>query len=342
MVLRAGIIGYGYTGQLHLRAYERNGVRVTAVAETRSEVLATAPPQARQFHDYRDLLQAEIDVVSVCVPTALHYEVTLEALAAGKHVLLEKPIATTVHHADDMIDSARRANKLLFVGMTHRFYPEIREAKRIVDDGDIGQIVMVRDSILEHFGFLNSPGWYLQPDLAGGGTVLTSGVHLVDRVSWFLNEFPNSVFGYAQHSFLRRGVEDAAQMSLGFPSGRCAQILFGLLPEPHPLVCDLELIGTRGSIVVHTWKGYELRRGMESECHDTYGSESHADKVLNGIAEEVKEFCTAIHERRSPCPSVEESTQALRIIMAFYRACESGSVQQPEYRKDGRTSTNFV
>ena len=331
--LRAGIVGYGYTGQLHSRAYDRNGVQVTAIAETRPEVFATAAPQAQFFQDYRDLLQTDIDVVSVCVPTSLHYPVTLEALAAGKHVLLEKPIATTVHDADMMIESARKFGKILFVGMTHRFYPEIQEAKRILEDGGIGEIVMVRDSILEHFGFLNSPDWCLQPEVAGGGTVLSSGIHLVDRVAWFLKELPNSVSGYAQNSFLERGVEDAAQMSLGFPSGRCAQILFGFLREPHPLVCDLELIGTRGSVVVHTWKGYELRCGERSEYHETYGAESHAQKVLNGICKEVEEFCAAIQEGRNPSPSVEESTQALRITTAFYRACETGTIQHPEYRK---------
>jgi UDP-N-acetyl-2-amino-2-deoxyglucuronate dehydrogenase len=330
--LRAGVIGYGYTGRLHLRAYERSGILVTAVAETRPDALATAPPKVEGFQNYLDLLQSDIDLVSVCAPTALHHRITLDALAAGKHVLLEKPIATTVSDAEAMIESARQFGKILFVGMTHRFYPEIREAKRIVDDGGIGEIVMVRDSILEHFGFLNSPGWYLQPELAGGGTVLSSGIHLIDRVMWFLKELPNSVSGYARNRFLGRGVEDAAQMSLGFPSGRCAQILFGLLPEPHPLICDLELIGTRGSIVVHTWNGYEHRSGARSDYHATYGSESHPEKVLNGICNEVEEFCTAIHEGRNPRPSVEESTQALRVIMAFYRAFESGTIQQPEYR----------
>lgn len=330
--LRAGIIGYGYTGQLHLQAYQRNGIKVAAIAETRSEALSNHPAEARHFQDYRDLLQSDIDVVSICLPTSLHSQVAVESLAAKKHVLIEKPIATTVHDADRMIDAARRANKLLFVGMTHRFYPEILQAKRIVDDGGIGEVVMVRDSILEHFGFLNSPAWYLQPEFAGGGTVLTSGIHLVDRVTWFLKELPNSVSGYAQNVLLGRGVEDTAQMSLGFPSGRCAQIIFGLLPEPHPLICDLELIGTRGSIVVHTWKGYELRCGGRSEYHETYGSEPHPHKVLNGISKEVEEFCAAIQEGRNPSPSVEESTQALRVIQAFYKACKSGTIEQPEYR----------
>ncbi len=330
--LRAGIIGFGYTGRLHLRAFEQNGVHVAAVAEVRPDSLAKVPPSIQAFASYPDLLQCDLDLVSICVPTGLHHRVTLDALGAGKHVLLEKPIAATVGQADQMIDAANQSGKLLFVGMTHRFYPEILEAKHLVEEGGIGEIVMVRDSILEHFGFLDSPAWYLQPDLAGGGTVLSSGIHLVDRVSWFLGELPNSVSGYAQNRFLGRSVEDGAQMSLGFPSGRSAQILFGLLPEPHPLICDLELIGTRGSIVVHTWRGYEHRSAAGSAYHALYQTESHAHKVVHGITEEIREFCTAICQGREPRPSVAESTQALRVVMAFYRAIESGTMQQPEYR----------
>lgn len=330
--LRAGVIGYGYMGQLHASAYLQNGFQVTAIAETRPEVLATAPPHARRFHDCEELLQSDIDVVSVCVPTALHRQVTVQALVAGKHVLLEKPIATTIDDADLMIETARKFGKIVFVGMTHRFYPEIQEAKRIVEDGGIGEIVMVRDSILEHFGFLNSPSWYMQQEFAGGGTVLSSGIHLVDRVAWFLKELPNSVSGYVQRAFLGQGVEDAAQMSLGFMSGRSAQILFGFLREPHPLVCDLELIGTRGSLVVHTWKGYELRCGARTEYHETYSSEPHPQKVLAAICKEIEEFRAAIEEGRSPRPSVEESTQALRIIMAFYKASKTGTIERPQYR----------
>ena len=193
----------------------------------------------------------------------------------------------------------------------------------MVQDGEIGDIVMVRDCIFEHFGFLNSPSWYLNPQLAGAGTVLSSGVHLVDRVLWFLGEFPNAVSGYMQKRFLNACVEDAAQMSLGFPSGRSAQISFGLPAEPQLLVCDLELIGTRGSLIVNTWRGFELRRNGTSTYHAGYTSETHQEKVLRGLMGEVEEFCAAIQEDRDPRPSVEESTRAFRVVMAFYRTASS-------------------
>ncbi|MEO8130300.1 MAG: Gfo/Idh/MocA family oxidoreductase, partial [Bryobacteraceae bacterium] len=189
--------------------------------------------------------------------------------------------------------------------------------------------VMVRDCVLEHFGFVNSPRWYLDPAMAGGGTVLSSGVHLVDRVLWFLGEMPSSVGGFTNNRFLDQRVEDSAQMTLGFPSGRCAQLTFGLLPEPHPLVCDLELMGTRGSIVVHTWSGYELRSSAGARNCVFYTSETHPEKVLVGISAQVRELCAAIAQDRRPHPSSEESTNAIRVIEAFYRAAKTGTMQQP-------------
>ena len=325
--LSAGIVGFGYTGRLHMQAYEKCGVRVAGVAEAQPAVLDAVPGGIQRFADYRDLLESDIDIVSICTPTGLHCEQTLSALAAGKHVLLEKPIATTVADAERMSAAEKESGKHVLVGMTHRFYPEILEAKRIVEDGGIGEILMIRDCILEHFGFVNAPRWYLQPELAGGGTVLSSGVHLVDRVLWFLGEMPVSVSGYTNNRFLNQQVEDSAQMTLGFSSGRSAQITFGLLAEPHPLVCDLELIGTRGSIVIHTWSGFEVRSGAGTRRHAVYSSETHPEKVLVGVCAELKELCAAIAEGRRPRPSTEECIKPIRVIDAFYRAARTGTMQ---------------
>jgi len=326
--MAAGIIGFGYTGRLHMDAYEMSGVHVAGVAEAQPAVLDKVPAGIQQFADYRDLLNTAIDIVSICTPTGLHCEQALAALRAGKHVLLEKPIATTVADAERISAAEKQSGKHVLVGMTHRFYPEVLAAKRIVENGGIGEILMIRDCVLEHFGFVNSPRWYLQPELAGGGTVLSSGVHLVDRVLWFLGEMPVSVSGYTSNRLLNEKVEDSAQMTLGFLSGRSAQITFGLLPEPHPLICDLELIGTRGSIVIHTWSGYEVRSGTGARHHAVYTSETHPEKVLVGVAAEVEELCAAIAQRRRPRPSTEECTKPIQVIEAFYRAARTGTIQK--------------
>jgi predicted dehydrogenase len=99
--------------------------------------------------------------------------------------------------------------------------------------------------------------------------------------------------------------------------------------EPHPLVCDLQIIGTRGKITVHTWHGYELwnREGHKERVF--YTDEPHRERVLVGVAGEIAEFCGAIAEKRTPWPSAEESTAALAIVMAYYQAAASGEAVAP-------------
>ena len=253
----------------------------------------------------------------------MHAESAILALRAGCHVLIEKPIATSMADAERMMGEARSAQRHLCTGMTHRFYPEVRQAKECVESGEIGEVVMVRDSILEYAGLLGGPSWYRSRGMAGGGTVLSSGVHLVDRVLWFLGKTPSSVSGFVSNRMLAGEVEDTAQMSLNF-DGCSAQITFGWLAHPHPLVCDLELIGTRGSIVVHTWQGWELRGPEGVRHHPIYTSEPHQVKVIAGLRDEILEFCNAVREGRIPWPPVEETSRAVRIVESFYEAAQSG------------------
>ena len=192
--LRIGIVGLGYTGKLHLEACRRlENTRVVAVADSAPQTMDQASGDLLKFRDYRELLSLDLDIVHICLPTSLHSQVARGALESGKHVLVEKPIAATVEEAEGMMAVAQKAGRLLYTGMTHRFYPEIRQAKQRVEDGEIGEVVMIRDSIFESVGFLGAPAWYQSKRFAGGGTVLSSGVHLVDRVLWFANKSATSV-----------------------------------------------------------------------------------------------------------------------------------------------------
>jgi predicted dehydrogenase len=322
--LRVGIAGFGYTGQLHCEACHRlPGVEVVAIADPAADP-SRVPAGVFAYSDYRDLLSLDLDTIHICLPTATHAEAACLALQAGFHVLIEKPIATSTAQAEHMMSEADKVRRYLYTGMTHRFYPEIREAKKRVEDGEIGDLVMIRDSILEYVGLLGGPSWYRSRNLAGGGTVLSSGVHLIDRVTWFFGRPPISVSGALSNALLCGEVEDSAQMCLLFDPPRSAQITFGWLAEPHPLICDLELIGTRGSIVVHTWQGYECRTAAGVQYYPIYTSEPHTHKVIIGLMGEIAEFCSAVREGRRPWPAVEETSRAIRIVEAFYEAAETG------------------
>jgi predicted dehydrogenase len=319
--LNVGVIGYGYTGKLHTAAYlGQTGVQLSGIADTDPARLTDLPSGVSGFERYEELLDSGVDAVSVCLPTYLHLPVVLDALSRGKHVLVEKPIAATLDDAVQMLRAAKTAGRTLYVGMTHRFYPELQAAKALIDSGAIGEIVAANDCILEHFGFLNVPGWYLKKQYAGGGAALTSGIHLVDRLRWFLGDEVQAVTGSAGNPYFGGDVDDRGQMHLVFHSGVSAQITMALMREPHPLVCDLQIIGTLGSLTVHTWQGYEIWNQAGHRTEVVYTNEPHPTKVLVGIKGEIGEFCASIAAGRTPWPSAEESTRALKVIMGFYES----------------------
>ena len=323
--LRFGIIGYGYTGKIHAHAcMSQAGARLAAVAECAAERSNDLPADICWYQNYKELLESGVDAVSICLPTHLHCKVTVDALESGKHVLVEKPMAATLLEAEKMIRAARAASRVLYVGMTHRFYPELREAKRLIDEGAIGTIVACNDCALEHIGFLNTPPWYMEKQFSGGGPALTSGIHLVDRLRWFTGDEVRYVTGSAVNPYFGRDVEDAGQMFLRFRGGISAQITVAFLCEPHPLVCDLQVIGTRGSITVHTWRGYELWNSAGHREKTFYTDEPHRAKVRVGIEGELSEFCNSIAEGRQPWPPAEEHIRSLEVIHAYYRAAETG------------------
>jgi len=323
--LRVGVIGYGYTGKIHAQAcLAQDGARLAAIADADSDRLKDLPPGVRACRSYEELVESGVDAVSICLPTHLHCKVAVDALERGKHVLVEKPIAVSVEEAERMLRAAKAAGRVLYVGMTHRFYPELREAKKLVDDGAIGSIVACNDCALEHIGFLNTPPWYMEKKFSGGGPALTSGIHLVDRLRWFTGDEVQMVAGAAANPYFGADVEDAGQMFLRFRGGISAQVTVAFMREPHPLVCDLQVIGTRGSITVHTWRGYDLWNAAGHREKIFYTDEAHRDKVQVGIEGEMKEFCSSIAEERDPWPSAEESTRALRVVLAYYRAAETG------------------
>jgi predicted dehydrogenase len=172
-----GLIGLGEIGQVHAAAVQQSrAARLVAVADITPELLA--PFQAQGIRAYRDtgelIADAEVGTVGVCLPHYLHFPVTLEAIRAGKHVLVEKPLAISVAEAEQMVDAAATAGVALGVSHNQVFYAAHVEAKRLIDTGEIGRPVFIRLRL--GAGPLWG-GWRDSPGLAGGGLLADAGVH---------------------------------------------------------------------------------------------------------------------------------------------------------------------
>jgi predicted dehydrogenase len=172
-----GLIGLGEAGQVHAVAVRQaRTARLLAVADTVPEL--RAPFEAQGIRGYRDasdlIADSEIGTVSICLPHYMHFPVALQAIRAGKHVLVEKPLTTSVAEGEQLVDAAAAAGVALGVSHNQVFYAAHAEAKRLIDTGAIGRPVFIRLRL--GMGPLFGD-WRDSPDLAGGGLLADAGVH---------------------------------------------------------------------------------------------------------------------------------------------------------------------
>ncbi|MDH3271156.1 MAG: Gfo/Idh/MocA family oxidoreductase [Gemmatimonadota bacterium] len=191
---RIGIIGAGAISQIvHLPIFvERHDVEVVALADTDVHKAETL---SRRYGvpivlDAEELLALdEIDAVVVCTPNHLHEEMAVEALGAGKHVLVERPLATTSEGAARVIEAAKASERVLSVGLPHRFRPEVIALRSFVLGEQMGDLYAVRASWLTRSTPMARSTWRHDPNIAGGGALIDLGIPALDLCMWTI-DFP--------------------------------------------------------------------------------------------------------------------------------------------------------
>jgi predicted dehydrogenase len=189
--VRVGVIGLGWAGQQHLAAYDAlAGARIVALAGLEEPVrdeLATRYGIDRQFARWEDLLEvSDLDAVSIAVPTFLHAPIAIAAFERGLHVLCEKPIARNADEADAMVRAARAADRVLDVAFNHRQRGDIQALKEAIDAGRLGRPYYTKAWWLRRTGIPTLGSWFTQSELAGGGSLVDIGVHVLDYALFLL------------------------------------------------------------------------------------------------------------------------------------------------------------
>jgi predicted dehydrogenase len=209
------IVGCGLIGQKRARAL--GSARLVACADVvlpRAQTLAQAVPGAVAFTDWREAIaRPGVDIVIVATTNNALAEVTLGAVRAGKHVLVEKPAARTPVELRPVIKAAEQTGVRVRVGFNHRYHPAFLKAKELFDAGALGELMFVRG----RYGHGGRVGydreWRADPALSGGGELIDQGVHLIDLARWFLGPF-DQVTGFARTYFWDMPVDDNAFLLL--------------------------------------------------------------------------------------------------------------------------------
>jgi UDP-N-acetyl-2-amino-2-deoxyglucuronate dehydrogenase len=264
-----GIVGAGVIGLVHAKAIGLvPGARLAAVTDVvpgRAKALAGEWDCAAEPSLAALLARDDVDVVSVCVPSGLHAEVGAQAAAAGKHLVVEKPIDVTLEAAGRLIAAARRNSVLITVISQHRFDTGLDELRRLLDSGALGLLLLGEASTKWYRtqGYYDSAAWRGTWEL-DGGSLLNQGVHYVDLLLWAMGPAAEVTAVCATQAH-QVEVEDTALALVRFASGAVGTIVSSTAVYPG-FAQRLQVTGTNGTVVVED--GRIILRALASERHE--------------------------------------------------------------------------
>ena len=277
--LRVAFIGTGRISDLHALGYlDDERADIVAVCDSNRDLARTRGrkwglPDERIFADYHELLaQPEIDLVEILLPHHLHYQATLDALAAGKHVSVQKPMALTVAEADGMIAAARAAGLSLKVYENFIFYPPVQRAKSLIDNGEIGDPLTIRVksnsgiSATEWNVPASARAWRLNPEECGGGPLVFDDGHHKFALGWHFMGMAEEVHAWIGSTEVAPDawLDAPAIVSWKFPGNRFGSLEAVFSPEltldtAHYAQDDrIEITGSKGVIWVTRGHGKML------------------------------------------------------------------------------------
>ena len=358
--LGVAVVGYSFMGKAHSNAWRNVGAFHPECPPVRQQVLVGRDPSAvkeaadrygwaESATDWRSIIEHDdIDIVDICTPGHLHHDIALAALEAGKHVLVEKPLANSLAEAEAMVaaaDAAERRGVLSMVGFNYRRVPALALARELIAAGRIGDVRQVRAAYLQDWlADASAPmTWRLRRETAGSGALGDLGSHVVDQVQTLLGSPVTSASGNL-HTFVtsREGeagpepvtVDDAAWATLGTASGAVASVEASRMATGRKNGLTIEVYGTAGSLSFDLERLNELcvqdelggplagqRRVLVTEESHPYLSAWWPPGHILGwdhtFTSQAADFLTAIATGTPPSPSFADGLAVQRVLAAI-------------------------
>jgi len=325
MSFGVGIIGCGLIGQKRAKALSEGRLVACAdIDEARAKALV-GNSGAKVFRDWRALLALpEVDIVVIATLHDSLAEISLAAILAGKHVLVEKPAARNHVELEPVMAAAERCNVKVHVGFNHRYHRAFRKARELFEAGELGKMMFIR-ARYGHGGRIGyDKEWRARPELSGGGELIDQGAHLIDLARWFLGEF-EEVQGFAHTYYWDMPVDDngfmllkTANRQVAFLHASCTEWKNLFSMEIYGSDAKLEISGLGGSYGVERLTYYKLLPEMGPPETTTWEYPMDDDSW----AVELAEFYEDIRLNREPSASLKDAHEALKVVEKIYK--ESG------------------
>ena len=335
-VVRVGLIGSGGISAAHGKGFIKYADRIKCVAlcdvsqenlKKRSEQLGGV---RRQFNDWKAMLKEmgdEIDAVDICLPHHLHGPAIIDAAAAGKHIICEKPMCMSLKEADEIAAAVKKAGVTYMSAHNQLFMPVVQEAKRLIESGALGRVMWLRSQDCFRAGgeggnpFKGS--WRANLKTQGGGELIDTGYHPSYRLLYLAGAPAVKIQGAMGRFVQPIEGEDTASVQVRFANGAIGEILTSwAFTLPHG-THHIHVVGEEGQIFGSNDTLYHLPKGFTEPAKRSY-------QPVDTFEAEIGHFADCLREGKRPIHGVEEGRAVLELIL---KACESG---------EGWQSTSFV
>jgi predicted dehydrogenase len=345
---KVAILGAGFITDIHMESYHRFIPEAEVVA-----VYARNTDKAKAFAEkyhipqwYTDvektIRESGCEIVDICLPNYLHADATIKAANAGKHVIIEKPLAVTLAEADAMIAACKKAGVKLMYAEELCFAPKYERARQLVKEGAIGEIYMLKQSE-KHSG--PHSDWFYDVNLAGGGVLMDMGCHAMQWFRWMLNNArPLSVYASMStvlHKNRTKG-EDNSVVIVEFENGVTA-VAENSWAKHGGMDDRSEVHGTGGVIYADLFMGnsaisyskYGYGYAMEKADTTVGWSFTVFEEVFNqGYPHELKHFVDCVRNNKEPLVTGDDGRVVLEIIYAAYASAGLGKKIELPFKSD--------
>lgn len=345
MSMGFGIIGTGMIAHFHAKAIQAMpGGKVAACFNQSPEKASQFAAQygCRACSSLEELLaDPGVQIVTICTPSGAHREPALAAAAAGKHVVVEKPLEITLERCDDIIRACEQAGVKLCTIFPSRFSPANLALKQAIDNGRFGRLTL-GDTYVKWWRtqeYYDGGGWRGTWALDGGGAFMNQAIHNVDLLAWLMGDVAE-VAGFTQTlAHERIEVEDVGVACLKFRNGAIGVMEAATAAWPG-LLKRTEIHGSRGTVIVEQdsilkWEfadpqpdDQELLQRLGGSSATTGGAADPKAISFIGHQLQLQDFVDAITEKRAPRVDGAEGRKSVEIILALYAAARSGQTQK--------------
>ncbi len=345
-MIRVGIIGAGSIASDHcnnFRSYpQAEVVAIADLSRKRRGELKKTFGIARDYGHWKELVaDRDLDAVTIALPNALHAPVSIAALNAGKHVLLEKPFAMNLAEARRVVATARRKRKVFMVGMNQRFRPDAQALRALVARGELGDIYHIKSYWYRRAGSPKFGTWFVNKKLAGGGCLLDIGVHFLDLGLYVADQWqPVSVSGRVYGHFGHRGlgeggwgksdrnkkikfdVEDFATALVKFRNGATLELnISWVIHQEQPDRSNIELYGTEAGASLAPLKLFRNAKRQKGEYEVVTPQNV---KLPHRYTSRQANWLDAIRGKDQLLCTLDQALKVQQILDAVYASSASG------------------